>query len=179
LTQRSIATEYQSLSCFDRRGGATSYKSLWVVLHGPTFFLAFALSGAGLVLVVMADFVLPDARRGAYFLTWLLRLGPLRLGFSVFDLRLRRAQMRVLAAGMVIALLTIPTLPAYAQTHGGPEKELTGPEELAQKRREEAADVEKAYKSTLKATGSNNATTKLDPWGNIRAAEPSQSKGAK
>ena len=84
--------------------------------------------------------------------------------------------MRVLAVGSLIALLTMSTISAYPQTHGGQEKELTGPEELAQKRKEEAAEVEKAYKSTLKNTSSTAAATKADPWGNVRASDPAQAK---
>jgi hypothetical protein len=93
--------------------------------------------------------------------------------------------MRVLAVGSLIALLTITTMPAHAQSHGGPpEGELTGPEEIAKKRREEAAEVEKAYKNTLKNTSSTTAATKTDPWGNVRASDPqgkpnSQSKNSK
>jgi hypothetical protein len=93
--------------------------------------------------------------------------------------------VRLLALGSLIALLTITTTPAHAQSHGGaPEGELTGPEEIAKKRREDAAEIEKAYKNTLKNTSSTTTATKADPWGNVRASDPqakpnSQSKNSK
>jgi hypothetical protein len=69
--------------------------------------------------------------------------------------------MRILAVAAVItALIT------SAQAQDRPP---TGPEEIAQKKRAEAAEVEKAYKNTLKNTRSDTATTNTDPWGNIRS----------
>jgi len=79
--------------------------------------------------------------------------------------------MRVVAAGAAFALLINLMLPARAQ-----DKPLTGPEELAQKRQEEAAEVEKAYQRTLKSTGSNAASAKADPWGSVRASDPIPAK---
>jgi hypothetical protein len=73
--------------------------------------------------------------------------------------------MRILAATVVIAALMVPTL-ARAQNQDRP---LTGPEEIEQKKREDAAEVEKAYKNTLKNTHSGAATTNADPWGNVRS----------
>jgi hypothetical protein len=71
--------------------------------------------------------------------------------------------MRILAAAVAIATLMVST---HAQAQDRP---LTGPEEIEQKKREDAAEVEKAYKSTLKNTHSGTATTNADPWGNIRS----------
>jgi hypothetical protein len=71
--------------------------------------------------------------------------------------------MRILAAALAIAALMMST---HAQAQDRP---LTGPEEIEQKKRENAAEVEKAYKNTLKNTHSGTATTNADPWGNIRS----------
>ena len=85
--------------------------------------------------------------------------------------------MRALAVGSLIALLTITTMPARAQQHQEEQqRELTGPEETAQKRKEEAAEVEKAYKNTLKNTSTTTAASKADPWGSIRASDSAQAK---
>jgi hypothetical protein len=73
--------------------------------------------------------------------------------------------MRILAAAVAISALTVLTH-AYAQEQDRP---LTGPEEMEQKKRADAAEVEKAYKDTLKNTHSGTATTNADPWGNIRS----------
>jgi hypothetical protein len=82
--------------------------------------------------------------------------------------------MKVLAASAVLALLAGATLPAYAQQDQ--ERELTGPEEMAQKRKEEADAVERAYQRTMKNTQSGAVSTKADPWGNIRGNDtPSKS----
>jgi hypothetical protein len=70
--------------------------------------------------------------------------------------------MRILAATVVIVALMVST---HAQAQDRP---LTGPEEIEQKKREDAAEVEKAYKNTLKNTHSGAVTTNADPWGNIR-----------
>jgi hypothetical protein len=78
--------------------------------------------------------------------------------------------MKVLAASAILILLVSAILPAYAQQQDQ-ERELTGPEELAQKRKAEADEVEKAYKRMLKSTQSGTAATKTDPWGNVRGAE--------
>jgi pyruvate-formate lyase-activating enzyme len=75
--------------------------------------------------------------------------------------------MRILAAALAIAAPMVLThVHAYAQEQ---DKPLTGPEEMEQKKREAAAEVEKAYKNTLKNTQSGTATTNADPWGNIRS----------
>jgi hypothetical protein len=127
--------------------------------------------GSWVEVFAMADSALPLAINGAYFSP----REPAQPD-QTQRLRLGRKPMRVLAVGVLLALLTIPTLPAHAQGHGAPPQEMTGPEEIAQKRKEEAAEVEKAYKSTLKNTSSSTAATKADPWGNVRSAEPVQAK---
>jgi hypothetical protein len=73
--------------------------------------------------------------------------------------------MRILAAAVAISALMVLTY-AHAQEQ---DKPLTGPEEIEQKKRAAAAEVEKAYKDTLKNTRSGSATTNADPWGNIRS----------
>ena len=78
--------------------------------------------------------------------------------------------MKLLAASAMLALLAGATLPAYAQQQDQ-QRELTGPEEMAQKRKEDAAEVERAYQRTLKNTRSGEVSTKADPWGNIRGAD--------
>jgi hypothetical protein len=90
------------------------------------------------------------------------------------DARLQqeRAAMKVLVASAILALFAGAALPAFAQHMGeDPAQQMSGPEELAQKRREDAAEVEKAYKRTLKNTQSGTTATKTDPWGNIRGAD--------
>jgi hypothetical protein len=79
-----------------------------------------------------------------------------------------RALLGVLMTAMVIAWLS--------QLVCAQERPLTGPEELAEKRREEAAEVEKAYQRVLKNTRSDTAVTKSDPWGSIRAPDATQAK---
>jgi hypothetical protein len=69
----------------------------------------------------------------------------------------------IAAVAAIAALILIMSTCAQAQ-----DKPLTGPEEIAQKKREEAAEVEKAYKNTLKNTRSDTAATNADPWGSIR-----------
>ena len=63
-------------------------------------------------------------------------------------------------------LIMITMMSTYSQAQDRP---LTGPEEIAQKKRQEAAEVEKAYKCTLRNTRSDTATVNADPWGNIRS----------
>jgi hypothetical protein len=58
------------------------------------------------------------------------------------------------------------------------KRELTGPEEMAKKKSEEAAEVEKAYKSMLKNTG-GNTSTKSNPWGSIRGDQVKQGPSTK
>jgi hypothetical protein len=84
-----------------------------------------------------------------------------------------RVDMKASAVGLLVAFLAIAIMPAFAEEQ---ERELTGPEEMQQKQRAEAAEIEKAYKNTLKNTGSNAAAVKTDPWGNVRTAEPAQTK---
>jgi DnaJ-domain-containing protein 1 len=79
-----------------------------------------------------------------------------------------KALVRVLMTGMMMA--------ALPQLVRAQERPLTGPEELEQKRRGEAAEVEKAYKRVLKNTQSDAAATKSDPWGSIRAPDTAQVK---
>jgi hypothetical protein len=81
--------------------------------------------------------------------------------------------MRHLSAGVMAAVLMLGG-PAYSQQNEG--KPLTGPEELQKKQREEAAEVEKAYKATIKNTGSNGSVAKQDPWGNVRSTDTTQAK---
>lgn len=81
--------------------------------------------------------------------------------------------MRMLAAVAAISALIMPTC-VQAQ-----DRPLTGPEEIAQKKRLEAAEVEKAYKNMLKNTHSDMVAPKQDPWGSIRAAPAKQNSTAK
>jgi hypothetical protein len=79
-----------------------------------------------------------------------------------------RALMGVLTAAMVVASLS--------QSLCAQERPPTGPEELAQKRHEEAAEVEKNYQRVLKSTRSDTGVAASDPWGNIRAPNTTQAK---
>jgi hypothetical protein len=60
--------------------------------------------------------------------------------------------MKVLAAAMtgIPTISAVPTCAQTAQTHAAPSSGPNAFEVDAQKRREEAAEVEKAYKNTLK-----------------------------
>jgi hypothetical protein len=79
--------------------------------------------------------------------------------------------MRSLTIGAIIALLTVA---AHAE-------ELNQLQKMEKQRREEAADVDKAYEKALKSTRSDAPAAKSDPWGTIRPARTgnSQSQGSK
>jgi hypothetical protein len=76
--------------------------------------------------------------------------------------------MRGLAAGVLMAFVTLSTLPAYAQN--------PAQEAIDQQKKAAAQDAEKAYQRALKDTASSTPATKADPWGNVRAADPSPTK---
>jgi hypothetical protein len=83
--------------------------------------------------------------------------------------------MRILLA----AAIGILVLSNYARAQDAEDKPLTGPEEMEQKKRADAAEIEKAYKNTLKNTRSERATTSADPWGNIRSNQAPAAKNSK
>jgi hypothetical protein len=93
--------------------------------------------------------------------------------------------MRVLAAmtTLVVALLPIP---AWPQGLPGDERttlqqQVDERERQDQDRRDNAAEVEKAYQRQIKGSGSG-PIPKTDPWGNVRdstSAKNSQSKNSK
>jgi len=69
--------------------------------------------------------------------------------------------MRIFAAAAIIALLTMP---AYAEED--PSK--TEANKAEQQKKKEAAEIEKAYKETIKRTSGEQPAKKADPWGNLR-----------
>jgi hypothetical protein len=71
--------------------------------------------------------------------------------------------MRRLAVGVVVSLLMLPAVTAYAQN---PAQEAIDHDKKAQ-----AEDAEKAYQRALKDRGPT-PETKVDPWGTVRAADP-------
>lgn len=77
--------------------------------------------------------------------------------------------MRVLAAGAIIALLTMP---AFSQDKSN------GMQKLEQQRERDAMEIDKAYQKTLQSTRTTAPPApKADPWGNLRAQDTgSQSK---
>jgi hypothetical protein len=80
--------------------------------------------------------------------------------------------MRVLAIGGVIALLMIPIMPAFAQN---PQQE-----SIDKQKKDAAAEAERAYQKALRDTRfAHTPTTKPDPWGNVRAADPKQGQQSK
>lgn len=92
--------------------------------------------------------------------------------------------MRVLAVAAVTGLLSIPAFaqPAPPTDEGITlQQQLEQREKMEQQRRDRAAEIDKAYQRLQKST-TPATTTKVDPWGNVRNADPkqgSQSKSAK
>jgi hypothetical protein len=76
--------------------------------------------------------------------------------------------MRALAAGVLMAFLALSTFSAYAQN--------PAQEAIDQQKKAAAQDAEKAYQRALKDTASSTPAAKVDPWGNVRAADPAQPK---
>jgi type II secretory pathway pseudopilin PulG len=76
--------------------------------------------------------------------------------------------MRGLAAGAVMAFLALSTLAAYAQN--------PAQEAIDKQKKDAAAEAERAYQRALKDTASSAPAAKVDPWGNVRAADPAQPK---
>jgi hypothetical protein len=74
--------------------------------------------------------------------------------------------MRLLAAATIVALLT---LPAHSE-----DDNLTPLQKIEKQQREDAKIIDKQYESTLKNTRSDAPKTNVDPWGNVRAADPLQ-----
>jgi len=70
--------------------------------------------------------------------------------------------MRTFAAVAIIALLAMP---AYAEED--PAK-VEGNRALEQKKKD-SAEIEKAYKETVRRTAGEQPAKKADPWGNLRA----------
>jgi hypothetical protein len=95
--------------------------------------------------------------------------------------------MRILATAAMTGLLSIPAFaqPAPPTDEGITlQQQLEQREKLEQQRRDRAAETEKAYQR-LQKSSTPATTTKVDPWGNVRNADPkqanqgSQSKSAK
>src|SRR5580704_10917684 len=91
-----------------------------------------------------------------------------------------RAQMRILAAAAMMGLLSIPAFaqPAPPTDEGITlQQQLEQREKMEQQRRDRAAEIDKAYQR-LQKSSTPATTTKADPWGNVRNADPkgSQSK---
>jgi hypothetical protein len=96
--------------------------------------------------------------------------------------------MRCLAGGaMVAAIIATTSLPGWCQEAPPTDERTTLQDQLDQRekadqaRRDQAAEADKAYQRLLKSSGTAPAP-KVDPWGNVRSAEPksnSQSKNTK
>jgi hypothetical protein len=95
--------------------------------------------------------------------------------------------MKIVTAVSLIGLLTTPAVaqPAPPTDEGITlQQQLEQREKLEQQRRDRAAETEKAYQR-LQKSSTPATTTKVDPWGNVRNADPkqanqgSQSKSAK
>jgi len=69
--------------------------------------------------------------------------------------------MRIVAAAAIVALLAMP---AYAEED--PAK-IEGNKALEQKKKE-SAEIEKAYRETIRRTRGDEPVKKADPWGNLR-----------
>jgi len=86
--------------------------------------------------------------------------------------------MRVLA---IWAMLVLAASPAASQDRlqsddTDLQKRLEKLEKAAQQRREEAAEIDKAYQRAIKSQHTDMPPPKVDPWGNIRASDPAQTK---
>jgi hypothetical protein len=86
--------------------------------------------------------------------------------------------MRVLAAIATISMLTLPAIGQQAPPSDERitlQQQIEQREKMEQERRDRAAETEKAYQRLLKSSGPAPAA-KVDPWGNVRGADPAQSK---
>jgi uncharacterized protein YlxW (UPF0749 family) len=86
--------------------------------------------------------------------------------------------MRVLA---ISAALVLAAAPAISQDRlqsddTDLQKRVEKLEKAAQQRREEAAEIDKAYQRTMKSQHTDGPAPKVDPWGNIRASDPAHTK---
>jgi hypothetical protein len=75
--------------------------------------------------------------------------------------------MKVCAALLIFVSLTVPAFAQQGfskQGGGGPNKEAAEKAEIEKKK--ESAEIEKAYKSTIKRIPEQ--ASKRDPWGNVR-----------
>jgi hypothetical protein len=86
--------------------------------------------------------------------------------------------MRVLA---IWAMLVLAASPAPAQDRlqsddTDLQKRLEKLEQAERQRREEAAEIDKAYQRTIKSQHTDAPLPKTDPWGSIRASEPARTK---
>jgi hypothetical protein len=82
--------------------------------------------------------------------------------------------MRVLAAAAMLTLLTVPTVPVFAQSVGS-RQESPLDDMLDRPQKDKEAAREKAYQDALKSI-KPDAPPKTDPWGNVRAQDAGQSK---
>jgi hypothetical protein len=73
--------------------------------------------------------------------------------------------MRVLTAAALMALLTMS---AFAEDNPL--------QKMEKQRRDDAVEIDKDYQKALKNTRSGAPTAKPDPWGNVRGADPVQTK---
>jgi hypothetical protein len=90
--------------------------------------------------------------------------------------------MRILAALAMIGLATMPAVAQQAPPSDEPitlQQQIEQREKVEQEQRDRAAEIDKAYQRLQKSSGSA-ATTKVDPWGNVRdAAQPKQNDQSK
>ncbi len=75
--------------------------------------------------------------------------------------------MRVFAVitAVLFGLAMLPVLPASAQNEGG-----NRPTARTDAQKQEDRDIDKAYRAAIR--GEPARTTKVDPWGKVRPAEP-------
>jgi len=73
--------------------------------------------------------------------------------------------MRIIAAAAMAAIIALLAMPVYAEED--PSKAEANKAE--EQKKKEAAEIEKAYKETIRRTrGDEAAKKKNDPWGNLR-----------
>jgi hypothetical protein len=86
--------------------------------------------------------------------------------------------MRILA---IWAVLVLAASPAASQDRlqsddTDLQKRLEKIEKAEQQRRDEAAEIDKAYQRAIKSQHTDAPPPKVDPWGSIRASEPAHPK---
>ena len=87
-----------------------------------------------------------------------------------------RAHMRIPVTLATIAVMTMPAIAQPAPPSDEPmtlQQQIEQREKMEQERRDRAADIDKAYQRLQKSSGPATAT-KVDPWGNVRDANPTK-----